>query len=124
MVGWTVYMGWISIMVTLRRRVAQGLPFEPRYTAIITWLEFLGYFLYTLSTWGNPVIYTMVNRRFRMYVETRRSRLVGSLSQMQNASYFNRIRYSVAETKKSLTRGSVTLETVSETAVDGVDTAL
>jgi len=105
--GWTVYMFWISVMVVLRSRVERGLPPDPLYNTLLVWLEFLGYFLYTLSTWGNPLIYTSVNKRFAVLVSTRRTRLLGSI---QNTPTVRRIRFSVAEARKSLTTNLVVRE--------------
>ena len=66
MLGWTLYMAWISMMVYLRWLVETGRPIDgPRYRTIFKWLEFSEYFLYTISSWGNSVIYVMINRRFR-----------------------------------------------------------
>lgn len=115
--GWTFYMGWISTMVYLRTQVEYGGPINGRkYRTILNWLEFWGYFLYTISTWGNPIIYTMVNRRFRKLVEKRGSRMVQtSINNIQNLS--RPIRVSIENTRKSLStqrRSFSHMDTVSE----------
>ena len=100
--GWTFYMGWISVMVYLRTQVERDQPIDgAKYRSILNWLEFGGYFLYTMSTWGNPVIYTMVNRRFRQLVESRGSRIVRS--SLQNIHNLSRpLRVSLQNTRNRL----------------------
>ena len=74
MLGWTSYMARISMMVYLRWLVESDRPIDgPRFRNIFKWLEFIGYFLYTLSSWGNSVIYIMINRHFRNIVDRRLS---------------------------------------------------
>jgi hypothetical protein len=120
-IGWTLYMGWISTMVYLRTRVQFDAPINGRkYRTILNGLEFGGYFLYSISTWGNPIIYTMVNRRFRKLVENRGTQMVQT--SIQNIQTLSRpIRVSIENTisssRRSLKkqRSSLTqMDTVSE----------
>ena len=67
LIGWTPFICWTSVMIGLVVRNEHNIPYTETFGVVLTWLEFFDYFFYSFSAFGNPIIYSCTNRRYKKF---------------------------------------------------------
>lgn len=68
---WTSFIVWITIMIILRVYVELGHEIDSRWSGVVVHIELADALMYCIGTYGNPVIYTCINQKFRRFTVTK-----------------------------------------------------